>query len=140
MLFNRHTCEKNVETEHKPEHDEDPDSPRSPQAPTAAAAAPHSMQPAQSPGYHSNSDYRPSAVNHHVIDTYRQMANRCGLARARKIQHTQSGMWAHSFILWSKCVRMLRRAHFHTSSKTVLSLFSQSGSAKYSSLRPNLPP
>lgn len=36
------------------EHNEEPDSPRSPQAPTAATL--HSVQPAQSPGYHSNSD------------------------------------------------------------------------------------
>lgn len=58
------------------EHNEDPDSPRSPQAPTAAAAAAylHSMQPARSPGYHSNSGYRPPAVNHHIINTYTQMA------------------------------------------------------------------
>lgn len=30
----------------------------------------HSMQLAQSPGYYSNSGYRPPAVNHHIINTH----------------------------------------------------------------------
>lgn len=55
-------------------HNEDPDSPRSATAPTVPAH--HSMQPAQFPGYHSNSDYGSAVVNHHITNTYTQMASR----------------------------------------------------------------
>lgn len=120
------------------EHNEDPDSPRSPQAPTAAAA-PHSMQPAQSPGYHSNSDYRPSAVNHHIINTYTQMASRCGGAHARQCRaHALAREHTHSYSRTNVCARP--GAHTFTRPRTILSLFSRGGSAKCSSLWANLPP
>lgn len=120
------------------EHNEDPDSPRSPQAPTAAAA-PHSMQPAQSPGYHSNSDYRPSAVNHHIINTYTQMASRCGGAHARQCRaRALAREHTHSYSRANVCARS--GAHTFARPRTILSLFSRGGSAKCSSLWANLPP
>lgn len=70
-------------------HNGDPDSPRSPAAPNATAS-----HLAQSPGYHSNSDYRPSVVNHRTITTYTD-GKRRWLYTCTLILYTQAG----SFIL-----------------------------------------
>lgn len=86
----------------------DPDSPRPPTAPTPAAAL-HSVHPTQSPGYHSNSDYWPPVVSHHIIiNTCTQMASRGGCTHPCKYcththTHTHPRRHAHS----CSCVCML---------------------------------
>lgn len=116
------------------EYNEDPDSPRSTQAPTAAAAL-QSMQPALSPGYHSNSDYRPPVVSHCIINTYTQMASRGGCTHARKFcTHTLPCQHAHSYSRANMRARWETDAHSSSQSRTSLSLLSWCLSAKCFSL------
>lgn len=107
------------------EHNEDPDSPRSSPAPTSAAL--HSKQWAQSPGYHSNSDYRPPVVNHHITNTYTQMVSRGGCTVHMHENTVLTNMSTVIHILARMCVRARARAQWEIdvlAIATILSLFS----------------
>lgn len=116
-------------------HNEDPDSPRSSLAPTSAAL--HSKQRAQSPGYHSNSDYRPPVVSHHITNTYTQMVRRggCTVHTHENTVHTNLSVVIH--ILVQICVHAWAHAQWQINVLaigTILSLFCWCLSAKCFSL------
>lgn len=72
---------------------------RLPKVTTTAAL--HSMQPAQSPRFHSNPDCRPPVVNHHIGNTYTQMAGRGACTHAATCR-TPSPIQISSFIFLCK--------------------------------------
>ena len=113
------------------EHNEDPDSPRSPPPAPTAAAALHSMQPAQYPGYHSNSVYRPPVVNHHIINTHTHVTHRWQAKRWLYMcthipfTHTPPHVSVVTHILnVCACARALaENARFHTITHNLIAVF-----------------
>lgn len=90
------------------------------------------MQPAQSPGYHSNSDYRPPVVNHHIINTHTHTDGKQGwqysCAQAHEYcTHTLPCTHAHSYsgtnVYPGSGACSLRSRRFHTITNNLITVF-----------------